>query len=107
MSNIVPKLMDSLFENDSHPAMSSSHGNVGGSGGSTGVKKLKTSVQTKKRKRTARRKDVVKKKRKYVKSGKYKKLDGNVECAVQRRSMRHAAASKSGSPNMEMDNMEV
>jgi hypothetical protein len=107
MSNIVPKLMDPMFQNDSHPATSSSHGNVGGSDGNTGVTKLKTSVQTKKRKRTVTRKDVVKKKRKYVKSGKYKKLFGNVECVVQRRSMRHVATPTSGSPNMEMDNMEV
>jgi len=106
MSNIVPKLMDPLFQNDSHPATSSSHGNVGGSDGNTGVTKLKTSIKTKKRKRTAKMKDVAKKKRKYVKSGKYKKPHENVE-SVQRKSTRHVADTTSGSLNMEMDDVEV
>ena len=91
MSNVVPKLMDPLFQNDSHPATSSSHGNVGGNDGNTGVTKLNTSIRTKKRKRTAKRKDVVKKKRKYIKSGKYKKPNENIECVVRRRSTRHVA----------------
>jgi hypothetical protein len=106
MSNKVPKFMDPLFQNDSHPATSSSHGNVGGSESNTGVSKLKTSVKTKKRKRTAKRKDVAKKKRKYVKSGKYKKPCENVEC-VQRRSTRHVVDPTSGSLNMEVDDMAV
>jgi len=106
MSNIVPKLMDPLFQNDSHPSTSSSQGNVGGSDGNTGVTMLKTSIKTKKRKRTAKRKDVAKKKRKYVRSGKYKKPYENVE-SVQRRSTRHVAVTTSGSLNMEVDDVEV
>jgi len=106
MCNIVPKLMDPLFQNDSYPATSSSHGYVGGSDGNTGVTKLKTSIKTKKRKRTAKKKDVAKKKRKYVKSGKYKKPYENIE-SVQRRSTRLVADTTSGSLNMEMDDVEV
>jgi len=106
MSNIVPKFMDPLFQNDSHPGTSSSYGNVGGSEGNIGVSKLKTSIKTKKRKRTAKRKDVAKKKRKYVKSGKYKKPYENIEC-VQRRSTRHVVDPTSGSLNMEVDDVAV
>jgi hypothetical protein len=105
MSNIAPKFMDPLFQNDSLPSTSSSHGN-GGSEGNTGVSKLKTSIKTKKRKRTAKSKDVAKKKRKYVKSGKYKKPYENVEC-VQRRSTRHVVDPTSESLNMEVDDVAV
>ncbi|GFG36437.1 hypothetical protein Cfor_00680 [Coptotermes formosanus] len=104
MSNIVPKLMDSLFQNDGHPATGTSHG---GSDGNTGVKRSKTHIRTKKRKRSGKVKDVAKKKRKYVKSGKYKKPSENGECVVRRRSTRHVSDPASGSLNMEMDDMEV
>jgi hypothetical protein len=104
MSNIVPKLMDSLFHNDGHPATCTSHG---GSNGNTGVKRSKTHIRTKKRKTTGKGKDVAKKKRKYIKSGRYKKPYENAECVVRRKSTRLVSDPTSGSLNVEMDDMEV
>ena len=107
MSNVVPKVMDFLFQSDGHLATSTDHGIVG-SDCNTRVTRSETSMRgTKKRKRSGKGKDVAKKKRKYVKSGKYKKPIENIKCVVPRRSTRLVPHSRSGSQNAEMDDMEA
>jgi hypothetical protein len=101
MSNTFPKVMDHLFQSDDHLVASSSHTVVDGNesdstltdDGDAGVTKLKTNRKlSKKRKNRQNRKNAVlsrpNKKRKYEKSGKFKKP---CEYGLLRRSTRRTA----------------
>jgi hypothetical protein len=97
MSNTVPKVMNHLFQSDGHPVASTSEviGENEIENGDAGVTKLKTNRKLcKKRKNRHKVERHVavsppQKKRKYEKSGKYKKPAR--ECVLLRRSSRHAS----------------
>jgi hypothetical protein len=99
MSNTVPKVMDHLFQSDGSPVASTSHTVTGENesdstlrdDGDAEITKPKPNRKlSKKRKNRQKNKDAAlsppQKKRKYEKSGKYKK---SRECGLLRRSTRH------------------
>jgi hypothetical protein len=92
MSNTVPKVMDHLFESDGPSVASTSHEICDGH--ETNVTELKTNRRLAKRRKRRRKKEKtvssspLQKKRKYEKSGKFKKV---CEYVVQRRSTRHSS----------------
>jgi hypothetical protein len=118
MSNTVPKIMDHLFQSDGPPVASTSHGvadgsetdNISSSNCGARVTKSKTSkkLPKKRKRRRKKEKDVAlsppQKKRKYEKSGKYKRP---AEYVVQRRSTRHSSDPASGLLELKTDKVEV
>jgi hypothetical protein len=118
MSNTFPKVTDHLFESDGPSVASTSHeiGNESGScnvsNGNCGTKVIKSRTRKKLAKRKKRRRKKEKadalsppqKKRKYEKSGKYKKP---CQYAEQRRSTRHSSDPASGLLELKIDKIEV